>query len=89
MRWQVAAGVRSILRQTARAFGLRPVGLRDPVGDALHPMDPITASTFGRRFRGEVVLPGDAGYDAARAVYNVRADLRPAVVARCAARPTS
>lgn len=46
-------------------------------------MTPITASTFGRRFRGEVVLPGDAGYDAARAVYNVRADLRPAVVARC------
>ncbi|MES1247708.1 MAG: FAD-dependent oxidoreductase, partial [Actinomycetota bacterium] len=46
-------------------------------------MSTITASTFGRRFRGDVVLPADAGYDAARAVYNRRIDARPAVIARC------
>lgn len=46
-------------------------------------MSTITASTFGRRFRGDVVLPADAGYDAARAVYNQRIDARPAVIARC------
>lgn len=46
-------------------------------------MTALSASTFGRRFRGEVVLPGDAGYDDARAVYNKRIDARPAAVARC------
>lgn len=76
-------GLRSILRGSAGQFGLRPVGAPATVGDALDPMDQITASSFGRRFRGEIIRPGDAGYDQARAVYNARIDLRPAVVARC------
>ncbi|GAA3435132.1 FAD-binding oxidoreductase [Kutzneria kofuensis] len=33
--------------------------------------------------RGELVTPGDAGYDKARAVYNGMIDKRPAAVARC------
>jgi FAD binding domain/Berberine and berberine like len=33
--------------------------------------------------RGELITPGDAGYDAARAVYNGMIDKRPAAVARC------
>ena len=36
------------------------------------------------RFRGEVILPRDQGYDAARAVFNVTIDRRPGVIARCA-----
>ena len=33
--------------------------------------------------RGPVALPGDAGYDAARTIWNVMIDRRPALVARC------
>jgi FAD/FMN-containing dehydrogenase len=36
-----------------------------------------------RRFAGELVLPADPAYDAARRVWNGSVDRRPAVVARC------
>ena len=37
------------------------------------------------RFRGELILPRDPGYDTARAVFNAAIDRRPALIARCAA----
>jgi FAD/FMN-containing dehydrogenase len=40
-------------------------------------------AAFRERFQGQVVVPGDPGYDQARAVWNATADARPAVVARC------
>jgi hypothetical protein len=40
---------------------------------------------FAETFTGELVLPGDAGYDSARAVWNGMIDRRPAIVLRPAA----
>jgi FAD/FMN-containing dehydrogenase len=37
------------------------------------------------RFRGELLVAGDAGYDAARTVFNGAIDRRPGLIARCIA----
>jgi FAD/FMN-containing dehydrogenase len=39
---------------------------------------------FAAAFRGELIGPEDAGYDAARAVYNGMIDRYPGLIARCA-----
>jgi FAD/FMN-containing dehydrogenase len=38
---------------------------------------------FAANFRGELVRPGNDGYDAVRAVFNAMIDRRPALIARC------
>ena len=40
-------------------------------------------SRLRRALDGEVMLPGDDGYDSARGMWNAMADHRPAVVVRC------
>ena len=35
------------------------------------------------RLKGPVVLPGDAGYDDLRTVWNAMVDKKPAIIARC------
>src|SRR5262245_48751708 len=39
---------------------------------------------FRSRVRGELLCPGDAGYDATRQVFNGMIDRRPALIVRCA-----
>ena len=47
-------------------------------------LDQDLATSLGAALRGEALTPDDAGYEAARALYNGMIDLRPAVIARCA-----
>jgi FAD/FMN-containing dehydrogenase len=46
-------------------------------------IDEAAFSGFREHFAGDVILPNDAGYDDARAVWNGIIDRYPAVVARC------
>jgi hypothetical protein len=39
---------------------------------------------FKRSLRGELIQPGEEGYDGARKVYNAMIDRRPGVIAHCA-----
>src|SRR5690349_7157682 len=41
-------------------------------------------NAFKASLRGELIAAGDAGYEAARQVYNAIIDRRPALIARCA-----
>jgi FAD/FMN-containing dehydrogenase len=43
----------------------------------------IDVGTLRRKVDGRVMLPGDEGYDSARALWNAMVDRRPAVVVRC------
>ncbi len=38
---------------------------------------------FKAHFQGDVLLPGDAGYDEARQIWNAMIDRKPALIARC------
>jgi FAD/FMN-containing dehydrogenase len=40
--------------------------------------------SFKAAFRGQLLLPGSAEYDAARGIWNAMIDRRPALIARCA-----
>ena len=52
------------------------------VDQAVRQIDPERLRAFRSAFDGEIVLPGDATYDAARAVWNGMVDRRPAIVLR-------
>jgi hypothetical protein len=46
-------------------------------------LDGNALAAFRQSFKGETILPEDAGYDAARIVWNGMVDRHPAIVARC------
>ena len=41
-----------------------------------------TLKEFKTKFRGDVLLPGGAGYDEARHIWNAMIDRKPGVIAR-------
>jgi FAD/FMN-containing dehydrogenase len=45
-------------------------------------MKPSAIEGLKRQLRGEILQPGDAGYDEARTIYNAMIDRRPAVIVR-------
>ena len=45
-------------------------------------LDSAAVSTFREAFAGQIVLPDDPSYDAARIVWNGMVDRRPAIVVR-------
>jgi FAD/FMN-containing dehydrogenase len=46
-------------------------------------LDAASLGTLREKFRGELIVPGDAEYDSSRVVWNAIADRHPAIVARC------
>jgi len=46
-------------------------------------MNEATTREFKANLRGELIEPGDTGYDASRKVYNAMIDKRPRLIARC------
>lgn len=47
-------------------------------------LEEATVQEFKASLRGELLLPGDEGYDEARKIWNGMIDKRPALIARCA-----
>ncbi len=47
-------------------------------------MNDAAIATFKASLRGELIEPGDTGYDEARKVYNAMIERRPRLIARCA-----
>jgi FAD binding domain-containing protein/berberine-like enzyme len=46
-------------------------------------LDQTAVDVFRTQLRGDVIGPGDQGYDAARTIYNAMIDKRPALIAYC------
>jgi FAD/FMN-containing dehydrogenase len=74
--------VRSLLAQVAAAGGELAA---KTLGGAATTLRAADIEGLAAAIRGQLILPGQDGYDAARRVWNAMIDRRPALIARCAA----
>jgi FAD/FMN-containing dehydrogenase len=58
--------------------------LPQPAPATTQPVTTDTLASFAASLNGSVILPADAGYDAAREVHNTRFDRRPVLVVEAA-----
>jgi hypothetical protein len=69
--------VQSISR---RMMNVKTSILKSRTGAAV---DKMTIEAFRRGFSGQALLPGDAGYDSARRIWNASIDKHPGLIVRC------
>jgi hypothetical protein len=89
-RTALVAGVAAAL-PAAPAIGAAEAALMDVVSDVAAVTSTGGETSIERAavkelqdsLRGELLMPGNAGYDHARAVWNAMIDKRPALIARC------
>src|SRR5262245_25523468 len=67
------------MSQSTSSPGLRMISLDG--GEVTLPEEALQA--FRASFRGPIVRPGDATYDATRAIWNAMIDRRPGLIAQC------
>jgi FAD/FMN-containing dehydrogenase len=53
------------------------------IQEAIGQLDEMAIANFRNSLHGDLIQPGDAGYDEARKVYNGMIDKRPAFIAQC------
>jgi FAD/FMN-containing dehydrogenase len=76
---------RELLKQGAIACAALSVPfIHQRYAHAAGEIDPAISKSFGSSLKGHLIVPGNAGYDSARRVWNWRYDKHPAMIAQCA-----
>src|SRR5215472_15615443 len=66
------------------AKGRSEMAAIDATREASGTLGKAAIEQLARGLRGQLLRPGEAGYDTARTIWNAMVDRRPAMIARCA-----